>query len=61
MFTNTFKRHKGNLISLHVFKHTNNQTSKRTNKKRKIKTKKNNESQVIKYITISKTNQPKTL
>lgn len=40
---------------------SNIQTSKRTNKIRKIKTKKNNESQVIKYITKSKTNQPKTL
>ena len=50
-FTNKFKRHKGNLISLQVFKHLNIQTIKRSNKKVKSKLERNNESQVIKYIT----------
>ena len=44
--------------NIQTYKQSNVQTYKQ---KRKIKTKKNNESQVIKYITISKTNQPKTL
>lgn len=43
MFTNKLKRHKGDLIRLHVFKYSNIQTIKRPNiqtKKGKIKTKK---------------------
>lgn len=45
-----------------IFKHTNNQTSKHSNKKKvRSKLKRNNEFQVIKYITNSKTKQPKTL
>lgn len=44
-----------------IFKHTNNQTSKHSNKKVRSKLKRSNESQVIKYITNSKTKQPKTL
>lgn len=64
MFTNKLKRHKGHLISLHVFKYPNIQTIKRPNiqtKKVRSKLKRSNESQVIKYITNSKTKQPKTL
>ena len=49
------KRH---LIRLHVFKYTNIQTIKQ---KSKIKTKRNKESQAIKYITNSKTKQLKIL
>lgn len=30
-FTNSFKRHKGNLKRLQVFKHSSTQTIKRTN------------------------------
>ena len=40
MFTNKLKRHKGHLIRLHVFKYSNIQTIKHSNKKGKIKTKK---------------------
>lgn len=47
--------------SFQTFKHTNYQTFKRTNKKVRSKLKRNNEFQVIKYITNSKTKQPKTL
>lgn len=64
MFTNKLKRHKGDLICLHVFKYSNIQTIKRPNiqtKKVRSKLKRSNESQVIKYITNSKTKQPKTL
>lgn len=64
MFTNKLKRHKGHLIRLHVFKYSNIQTIKRSSiqtKKVRSKLKRSNESQVIKYITNSKTKQPKTL
>lgn len=64
MFTNKLKRHKGHLIRLQVFKYSNIQTIKRSNiqtKKVRSKLKRSNESQVIKYITNSKTKQPKTL
>lgn len=64
MFTNKLKRHKEHLICLHVFKHSNIQTIKLPNiqtKKVRSKLKRSNESQVIKYITNSKTKQPKTL
>lgn len=65
MFTNKLKRHKGHLIRLHVFKYSNIQTIKRSNiqtkKKVRSKLKRSNESQAIKYITNSKTKQPKTL
>lgn len=69
MYTNKLKRHKGHLIRLHVFKYSNIQTikrpniqtSKHSNKKVRSKLKRSNESQVIKYITNSKTKQPKTL
>ena len=63
-FTNIFKRHKGHLIRLQVFKLSNTQTIKSPNvqtKKIKSKLERNNEFQVIKYITNSKTKQPKTL
>ena len=63
-FPNKFKRHKGHLIRLQVFKLSNTQTIKSPNvqtKKIKSKLERNNESQVIKYITNSKTKQPKTL
>ena len=62
-FTNKFKRHKGHLIRLQVFKHSNTQTIKSPNvqTKKKSKLERNNEFQVIKYITNSKTKQPKTL
>ena len=63
-FTNKFKRHKGHLIRLQVIKHSNTQTIKSPNvqtKKIKSKLERNNEFQVIKYITNSKTKQPKTL
>lgn len=52
------KRH---LIRLHVFKYTNIQTIKHTNKKVRSKLKRNKESQEIKYITNSKTKQLKIL
>lgn len=64
MFTNKSKRHKGHLIHLQVSKHSNTQTIKRPNiqtKRVRSKLEKNNEFQVIKYITNSKTKQPKTL
>ena len=64
MFTNKLKRHKGHLTRLHVFKYSNIQTIKRPNiqtKKVRSTLKRSNESQVIKYITNSKTKQPKTL
>ena len=63
-FTNKFKRHKGHLIRLQVFKLSNTQTIKSPNvqtKKVRSKLERNNEFQVIKYITNSKTKQPKTL
>lgn len=49
---------------MQVFKYSNTQTIKRSNvqtKKVRSKLKRNNEFQVIKYITNSKTKQPKTL
>lgn len=45
--------------SFQTFNHTNNQTSKRTNKKVRSKLERNNESQVIKYITNIKQNNLK--
>ena len=45
--------------SFQTFKHTNNQTSKRTNKKVRSKLERNNESQVIKYFTNLKQNNLK--
>lgn len=42
-----------------TFKHPNNQTSKYLNKKVRSKLKRNDESQVIKYITNSKTKKLK--
>ena len=63
-FTNKFERQKEHLIRLQVFKHSNTQTIKRSNvqtKKVRSKLKRNNEFQVIKYITNRKTKQPKTL
>lgn len=47
--------------SFQTFKHTNNQTSKHTNKIVRSKLERNKESQVIKYIINSKIKQPKTL
>ena len=52
------------MIHLQVSKHSNTQTIKRPNiqtKRVRSKLEKNNEFQVIKYITNSKTKQPKTL
>ena len=61
MFTNKFKRHKGNLKRLQVFKHSSTQTIKRPNVQTKVRSKleRNNESQVIKYITNIKQNNLK--
>lgn len=62
MFTNKLKRHKGHLIRLHVFKYSNIQTYKQSNvqtKKVRSNLKRSNESQVIKYITNSKTKKLK--
>lgn len=64
MFTNKLKRHKGHLIrrmfsNIQTYKQSNVQTFKQ--KKVRSKLKRSNESQVIKYITNSKTKQPKTL
>lgn len=63
-FTNKLKRHKGHLTHLQIFKHSNTQTNKSPNvqtKKVRSKLERNNEFQVIKYITNGKTKQPKTL
>lgn len=58
------KKTEGHLIHLQVSKHSNTQTIKRPNiqtKRLRSKLERNKESQVIKYITNSKTKQPKTL
>ena len=49
---------------MQIFKHSNTQTNKSPNvqtKKVRSKLERNNEFQVIKYITNSNTKQPKTL
>lgn len=60
MFTNTLKRNKDLIrCRFQTFKHTNNQMSKQTKKKVRSKLERNNESQVIKYITNIKQNNLK--